>query len=386
MRIVYVVSAMFPYGWAYATRARNLAKMITECGHEVTVICSYLSDGMQWDKNGISSFGNVNIITTTSLYASERTLKDKLFVSKKLKPTLKEYLENNTVDCIICSQSEANFETVYKISQQNGIPLILEVCEWYSHKNWKLGYFDIRYWRFKYIWKYQIIKVKKAICISRLLQKHFSKYGVDTIRIPTVIDTDRSLYKVNPQSNKTPRLIFIGGITGGKDEIATLISCVCNKNKKIEVFIYGPDEKDVYGLVEKNDIKTEKFKERIHIMGHIDQRKLEDKLIECDYGILIRPQRRSSNAGFPTKLGEYFSAGLPVIANDTGDIGLYVKDNENGFVMGDNSKEEIDQVLERISIVSQEKYAEMSRKAREEAEKSFKYSAYCDSIDELIRK
>lgn len=384
MRALYIIPAMFPYGWAYAARARNLAKIVDDYGDEMTVMCNYLSDGMIWKDSNIAYDGNIKIVTTTGIYASERTIKDKLLVRKLLKSSLEEYLSNNQVDYIICSQTQSVFCDIFKVAQKRGIPLILEICEWYSYKNWNLGLFDPRYWQFKYVWRFQLPRVKKVICISRLLEEHYSQLGAETIKIPTILDVVNRKYKTTEKMSHPPRLVFVGGITGGKDELATLIMCVCRSQYNFEVYIYGPGEEAIRRLIRDKNIDVKKYTEKIHVIGYIDQREIEDKLIECDFGILIRPNRRSSNAGFPTKLGEYFAAGLPVIANATGDIGLYLKDGYNGFLLANNSEKEINRVLEQISLLTNNKYAEMGQNARMEAEKAFDYRMYAPALQKFI--
>lgn len=83
MNILYVVPAMYPYGWAYATRARSFTKLIQGAGHDVTMMADYLSDNVDWKGNNIAKYDGIRITTTSSKKSSERTIEDKLLVGKE---------------------------------------------------------------------------------------------------------------------------------------------------------------------------------------------------------------------------------------------------------------------------------------------------------------
>lgn len=380
MNILYIVPAMYPYGWAYAARACSIARMMTDAGASVTVMADYLSDEMEWTGDNLSQDGDIRIVTTSGLKASERTTKDKLLVVRRTKAALKRYLENNDVDYIVCAQTAEPYLAIRGMIARKKIPLILEVCEWYSHRNWSYGIFDPRFWSFSYCWHFRFPHEKKVICISTLLEQRYKKFGAETIRIPTILDIKSRKSKDAADLHSPIRLVFAGGITGGKDELSTLIAVVCEKDLPFEIEVFGPSDQAIRATLADYAIDEQRYVEKVHVHGFVPQQTIENHLAACDYGILIRPRRRSSNAGFPTKLGEYFGAGLPVIANDTGDICMYLKDGENGFVLKSNQKDDIAATLLRIVNIDQEQYRAMSECARKTAEESLNYMSYADSF------
>lgn len=386
MRVLYIVPAMFPYGWAYAARARNIAKMICESGHDVTVMSDYLSDDLEWLDNNYAKDGDIEIITTSCLKASERRLIDKILVSIRLKKKLTTYLKNNQVDCIICDQTANKYLIVSRIVKNIGIPFIIEICEWYSWKNWKYGVFDFRYWQFIYCWQKKIKFEENIICISTKLEKYFYQENKNIIRIPGILDTQYKTPKLYDKLHKTIKLVFIGGVTGGKDELSNLIEVICEYNLPFSLEIYGPSKEDIYNIVHLRKIVRQTLEDKVHIHGFINQKDLHDQIKECDYGIIIRPKRRSSDAGFPTKLGEYLIAGLPILANDTGDICLYIKDGENGFILKNNSKKSILNTLNRIVDVNEYQYRKMSTHARRTAINYLDYRRYQEKINLFLKK
>ena len=94
--------------------------------------------------------------------------------------------------------------------------------------------------------------------------------------------------------------------------------------------------------------------------------------------------RRSANAGFPTKLGECMTFGTPAICNDTGDISLVVQDRINGYLLKTKSVEEITETLRHILSLSVEQRVQMRTEARKSAETFFDYHNYREQIQEVL--
>ncbi len=123
----------------------------------------------------------------------------------------------------------------------------------------------------------------------------------------------------------------------------------------------------------------------VKIVGKIPQKEMLQRYCEADFSIFVRPDRRSSHAGFPTKLAESLAAGTPVIANATGDIGLYLKNGVNGFLLNDGTHKSVKEVLDKI-IASRETLPEMRQNARRTAQEQFEYTVYIDSMNALMDK
>ena len=108
--------------------------------------------------------------------------------------------------------------------------------------------------------------------------------------------------------------------------------------------------------------------------------------MEADFQLFIRPNRRSSNAGFPTKMGESMAVGTPVITNNTGDIELYLTDSENGYMLRGNGIEAVRTVLDQILKLCVEDYVEMRKRARITAEQVFDYHKYVYCVEALLKE
>ena len=122
----------------------------------------------------------------------------------------------------------------------------------------------------------------------------------------------------------------------------------------------------------------------VFVHGRVPQEEIQDIIINADYQIFIRPQRRSSNFGFSTKLGESMSVGTPVITNNTSDIGMYIKSGDNGFLINNSDERELVQVLRAAIEMSKEERTEMRKRTRKTAEIAFDYREYKNTIKGLF--
>ena len=116
--------------------------------------------------------------------------------------------------------------------------------------------------------------------------------------------------------------------------------------------------------------------------GLVTRDEVVKKLCIVDFTILIRPEElRYTKAGFPTKVVESLFYGTPVIVNLTSDLGKYIIDGKNGFIVKDCSSEELKIVIERVLEIDNIKI--INENARHSAEENFDYRNYVDRLMEL---
>lgn len=78
-----------------------------------------------------------------------------------------------------------------------------------------------------------------------------------------------------------------------------------------------------------------------------------------DFSILLREKNRGTMAGFPTKIVESLSLGVPVITTETSDLKNYIQDGINGFIVDINDQIKLEDQLANIISMNKESITHM---------------------------
>ena len=149
-----------------------------------------------------------------------------------------------------------------------------------------------------------------------------------------------------------------------------------NKEELIEMF---PEE--LRGKYEK---KLETIKEHVKFFGSMPNKDVQKQIMQSDFTLLFRDSKTSNNAGFPTKISESVSLGIPPVTNITSDIGKYIKDGQNGVIVPDPSN--LNGIIEKIRSILNMDDDEL-QKIREGTVKTegFYYASYADRFMKFLK-
>lgn len=154
-----------------------------------------------------------------------------------------------------------------------------------------------------------------------------NKYTIGYVGTPTnkdgVYDLIKSFSVIHKEFPQT-HLLIIGDLTNGNSIIPSLTEYATN-----------------HGLT-FNDIT---------FTGLIPYKDVPGLLSSCQLLALTRPAGIASEAGFPSKLGEYFACKKPVLITSVGDIPFYFDDHKQVFMANPN---DIDSIVNsmRIAIIN----------------------------------
>lgn len=381
MRILVLMGSYFPYGVAISSRILHFCKLFNSCGAKVHVISLY-------SKQANCKVGDIykrqectyEIATTKSESSYESFFGYRDFVD-----CAKRYLiENGKPDLIFLSGVEPYYTRICRLF--NGVPMYLEQCEWMDKSSYRFGSLDYRFIRRNYFLKHGYRRMYGVISISRLLDQHYKSLKVNSIRIPTILDVLNTDYATKSEHEKII-IAYTGNPSTSKELFRPIFEALKDNEtfrKRIEFHIYGPTEERVICNIGDDNELYIAVKNCVFVHGKIPQEEISDVLRAADYQMFIRPHRRSSEAGFPTKLAESMTVGTPVITNDTGDIGLYLKDGDNGFLLSDITKEAVEETFRRVVQLSETRQIEMRLSARKTAEVAFDYRSYVDDLRNFI--
>ena len=375
MNILYVRFEDFPYGTAPSFRAFTLSKLLAEAGYTITI----LAPNINFLENEISEDGIYKNIPTIRAVSFNQ-------MGGSLAKSLSLLMEQEKYDFFMRPTSIKKYMTTLKIVKKHEIPIIMDSVEWYDPSNWRLQCFDPRYYLFQYMWRYMFTKCEGIIAISRMIENHYKHFLPNVVRIPTITDVKNTVYRTKVE-NDIVNFVFSGKLDEGKDNLDTFIEAldrVDHMGNRTQLNIYGPSIEEVrHHLGEKASL-LDIHKKNIFVHGRVPQQEAQAACLNSDFSVFFRLNRRSANAGFPTKLGECMTFGTPVICNNTGDISLVVKDKENGFLLNSKSADEIYETLDYLLNMKKEDREEMRKKARLSAEQFFDYHNYFSEVKSVF--
>lgn len=364
-----IIAPDFPYNTPKALRMRAFTRLLYEIGYESVVICYHYRPSVEYDKELL---GVKKIIPIKPTPEGRNKYLLPIVINKILRETIVEEKPSFILSCALPEIMQA----ILKEAKDHRLPVILECCEWYDKSTFKHGRWDIHYLSHCIAWDHFYTKVDGVIAISKMIEERYLRLGIPTIRIPSIVEPDTTRYRLSDSDyeKKGVKLLFAGSLARTKDSIRQFVEALelCDRSCKIDFEIAGVEEAEVRDHI--GNRLFDKYKCQIHVLGRIHQSLINEKYMECDYGIFFRPHKRSSEAGFSTKIAEGMAAGTPFIINDTGDIPLYIKSNDNGFIV-DNVKE-IAETYNTICQMDSNKSKSMRKKARLTAETVFNYKSY----------
>lgn len=362
--VLYLAACYFPYGEASSARTLNLCKLIHSLGYDVHVLADF---GV--DSGGCPEFTYEYIFKGKSKY-------NLLTAGKQCIKRVKHYLKANKVDIIVSNARADRIKALKSICKKNKIKLIVENCEWYDSSSFKFGKLDFRYLANEKMFRKGFRGIDGFISISRLLHEHNLKFG-RSARIPTILDFNQyQLPTIQQEDSGKIKLIYVGNPGKGKELFEPIFFAFSNpiiRNNFI-LDIYGPSESQVKSCFADMDL-FEAQKHNVFFHGKIYQTKVEKKLREAQFLIFLRPDRKSSHAGFPTKLAESMAVGTPVITNKTGDIELYIKNGINGYLIDKSDGKSLELILLDI-LKNRSGYFAMRENSYKTAKSSFDLTNY----------
>ena len=140
-----------------------------------------------------------------------------------------------------------------------------------------------------------------------------------------------------PYVPNTIRKIVYAGSPAKKDSLFMILKAFSLVNAeirdKIQFHIYGVN-KEYY--LEYGDLDS--LPNNIFFYGRVSRDEVLSALQSADFTTLFRDDKeRFSKAGFPSKVAESFSMGVPMITNYTSDLELYLIDKENSVIIEEYS-------------------------------------------------
>lgn len=245
-------------------------------------------------------------------------------------------------------------------ARKNHIKIIADVVDWLSINTGNL-FFDLFKKTDMYIEKGILNKkADGAIVISSYLEKYYKSKVNDIIVLPPL-----TWEKAVPKSkvNNTPVIVYAGypfrknNKSGSsntmKDRLDLAIDYLYEVYKAGIVFrfeIYGLSQADYLAHIPEDLSKIEQLGSHICFHGKVSMEEVNSTLKKADYTVLVRDVNRMTSAGFPTKVPESISAGIPVITTRTSDIEKYTIEGKTIFFLDGDKNERVASLCRILSM------------------------------------
>ncbi len=384
---------MFPHGQAYSTRAMGLGKILRSVGRSVSFqgVAPRASDYHQKNLSGVAEgFPYHNIPTNSAEGAWLSNLTRTLARGWGARTQISS-IDHGPLDVILNSSSCRYLFPFLIGARQRNWNVIIDVVEWYDYSHLPYGRFGPRALDCHISMKAIVPRASGVIAISTFLERYYLERGLPVVRIPQVVDLDDPTWNFAQPSSFDPGCINLvyAGFPGQKDLLGNVVQAVyqlVSEGLRIKLHLIGPKRSDMCHLLSVNQQLVESMDGTSLIFhGHVSPLVVPSLLAKADYSVLLRPNVRYANAGFPTKLTESFASGVPMVANLTGDIGLYLRDGETGWVVPNESVEALVATLRRVLRVPKDKYLSLRTAAIREAKSSFDYRNYVGALGDFFK-
>ena len=182
------------------------------------------------------------------------------------------------------------------------------------------------------------------VCLSNFLKVNAIANGVRNVCvIPHFIDIEKfskGIHNNTPLQNKKVRLGICGTLNEGNGLFVLLNAFLLLKKDfhNIELVLVGPIS-DSDSVFSKEILKE--VLDSVYFVGKVNGNLVPELLSTCD--ILVNPRISGifAEAGFPTKLGEYFATQRPVVATAVGDLNLYFESKRELILVNTDSAESL---------------------------------------------
>ena len=353
-------------------RIYNQAHTLVQAGYDVTIIA--------WDRECVlEQQVEIDGIKIHRIQIPSPTCKGPRNIGNILKYQKQaiEILLNAKPDCIHCYHLDT-IRPGLRAAKVLNCPKILDLCE----PNYYRGF-----WKRRYMWLLPVIEYYEKANIAKFDHVFVhNQYQVDKLRQAgahrlTQVGSypNRSLI-VEQGRNLSPEKVVIGRLgsiwkNNCIEELLAATENIDSANQHYELFLAGnvfTNYENEYAQLKQryNDILTNYGSYNIEDISHVYS--------QIDLSVIIYNKQLFGNIT-PTKLFESMAHGVPIVANDVGDMSDIIAEGNCGVIVDESDVDSICQGIDEICR-DPETYREMSRNCIEMVNSTYCWEANEDKF------
>lgn len=379
MKILICSLLKYPEGDAGSVRHHHFALMLKRMNHKVLVVSLGKSNGRIKE-----NYCGVEYI---SLRQGDLDLKSRVISHLFYWHWLKKILHSYQPDAILMDNMGVVMTLKLKyFTRKHDIVLLHDSVEWFSPEQFKHRRLSRGYINNSILNRFLLDKKCKVIAISLYLYEYFTRKNIPSVRIPIVIsETDLCKEKLTSDD----KVVFTyAGQPGKKDYLHIMLGAFAllpqdARNKVLFNIVGCTKQQMIESGIEESLL--DQLQPCLAIHGRVSRDNVLQILKTTDFTILMRsPEQRYAKAGFPTKVVESLSRSTPVICNLTSDLGMYLTDGENAFIVDECSEVSLKKQLMRAINMPKAEREKMYRQSIDTAIEYFDSKKYLDQLALLL--
>lgn len=275
--------------------------------------------------------------------------------------------------------------TLRSYCRKNGLKLLGDVTEWYDPTHVNRGWLgplaydsELRMRLHK--------RLDGLIVISSALGEYYRPQGKPILVLPPQVDLSEPRWSGPRQRTRDGKFrLAYAGAPGKKELLGRVARAACGLPgiEKVE-FHFAGFKPDALKSLPEWPIDASQPGWTVEAHGRMAHDEAISMVRDADFTLLVRPDKRFANYGFPTKLPESLAVGTPVFANPTSDIAKYVRDGEEGILLADESEASIREGLIRMLGMSEAQLGRMREKSHELAVRAFDVAGHAEPMAQFF--
>lgn len=280
-----------------------------------------------------------------------------------------------------------------KWCKSHDVKIISDCVDWHIYKSSNKMFQVIKTLDDYYMKMVCNTKVDGVITISRYLNRYYKNKNMKTTIIPPL-----AIEKNECMADNSKVVFSYAGMPfklSGKntdksqfkdriDLIIEYLSLVVKEQDNFIFNIYGFTKEDYIKAVPDHRHVVSLLEDNIKFHGRMENDDVINEMQNSDFTILLRDKNRMTMAGFPTKVSESISCGIPVITNRTSDIDQYLTEGETVLFLDTSKTEDSVEKLVQIVTMSKEQRTIMKNKCYETD--VFMYQKYISRMQRFLKK
>ncbi len=392
MNILIVSQHFYPDNF----RINDIAKMLAEEGHRVTVLTSlpdYETGKVPADckgrRNRKFQWNGVDVVRCFSVSRRNGLIFRALnYISFYLTSTLKALRTDGDFDIAVCYQTSpvlmANAARAF--AEKRNIPFFIYCLDLWpeSLKAWHIGEKNPL---FKIMHKYSKGIYNSADCIG-VTSKPFTEYlskvnGVSENRIVYIPQHSEDMnLKPKTRTEGEPFVFSFGGNIGSVQNIECIIEAASllkgRDDIKIEIYGDGSALQNCKALSKK--LETD---DMITFFGRLSKEELWKRYENTDAFLLTLKPQGVIGQTVPAKLQEYMSGGRPIIASIGGAAEQIIKESGCGICVPAGDSAALAKAMADF-VADNEKYSACAALGREFYENNFTGKSFIDKLTQTL--